>query len=268
MKLLQLELLKFKKHRGIKIGLILYLLLMIGGYFTFKEISKFSDNPLINLKALNEFPMIWELMAYLGNWMAFIILGFIGIQMVSIEFSNKTFRQNVISGLSRRDFWLSKIISAFTLTLGVTVFYITLTLILGFVFSEDKSDVFSGSTGMTILYFMLMTFGYIIIGMFTAFAIRRGTAAIFVYFIYGMFLENFIRWAVHAKMIPGSISMHFYPMNVLEDLTPLPYYSQMSNMSEAPVELLLSQNMALLGAVMYTTIFIAIMYRLSVKKDI
>lgn len=268
MDLLRLEFLKFSKHRGIRIGLILYALLMIGGYFAFREVAKISNNPVVDLRALTEFPEIWNLIAYLGNWMAFIILGFIGIQLISIEFSNKTFRQNIISGLTRRDFWMSKLLSAGIITLLSTLFYVLITVILGLIFSKETSSIVDGHSALSILYFSVMTFGYIIIGMFTAFIIRKGSIAMFVYFLYGMFVENFIRWAVHAKLIPEHKSMHYYPMNVLEDLTPLPYYAQMTKMSEAPIDLLLSQNGALIGTAVYLSLFIFIMYRLATKKDI
>lgn len=267
-KLLYLEWLKFSNHRGIKIGLILYTLLFVGGYFAFREIAKVSDNPVVNMESLTVFPLIWELNGYIGNWLAFIILGFIGIQMVSVEFSNKTFRQNVISGLERKEFWASKLLSALAIAIGATLFYILFTALMGLIYTEFEDMLMEENPPLKILYFFLMSLGYILTGMFVAFLVRKGTLAIFVYFIYGMFIENIIRWAAHAKLIPNNISMHFYPINVLEDLTPLPYFSKLVKMGTTDMQILLTQPQALIGTLVYMALFVFLMYRIATRKDI
>lgn len=268
-KLIQLEWLKFSNHRGLRIGIILYAILFFGGYFAFREIAKVSVNPVIDMVSLTQFPLIWDTNGYIGNWLAFFILGYIGIQLISIEFGNKTFRQNVISGLDRKDFFLSKIMSALLLSLAATVFYIILTIILGVLITEDSEvGFFAEGAGLKMLYFFLMSFGYIIAGMFIAFLVRKGSLAIFIYFLYGMFVENILRWSVHSKVVPDGVGMHYYPMNVLEDLTPMPSFYQMVKMGSPDMVLIIEPQWAALGTAVYLALFTFVMFRLATKKDI
>lgn len=268
-KLIQLEWLKFSNHRGLRIGIILYAILFFGGYFAFREIAKVSVNPVIDMVTLTQFPLIWDTNGYIGNWLAFFILGYIGIQLISIEFGNKTFRQNVISGLDRKDFLLSKLLSALLISIGATLFYVILTVALGLIITEDSTvGLFAEGAGLKMLYFFLMNFGYVIAGMFIAFLVRKGSLAIFIYFLYGMFVENILRWSVHSKVVPDGVGMHYYPLNVLEDLTPMPYFAQMMKMGSPDMELILQPQWAALATAVYLTIFTLVMFRLATKKDI
>jgi len=266
-KLFELELLKFRKNAGVRIGLILYIFLMPSAYFFIRSVGELSQNPVINLKSLSEFPMIWHSMAYAGNWLAFFILGYIGIQLISVEYGNKTFRQNVISGLSRVEFVNSKILSALVLTMFAVIVYVFWILILGTLYTETPFELF-GEQGIGILFrFALMNFGYISMAMFIAFVFKGSNLGLFAFFLYGMFIENIIRWWPHSKLMSNK-SMHFYPMNALEDLTPQPYYSQITKMGNVDFELLLTPSEAIITALVYTSLFIGLIYYLAKKRDI
>ena len=267
-KYLALEWLKFGPNRPLRIGLILYVALFIGGYFAFREIAKVSQNPVVNMSSLTEFPLIWGLNGYIGNWLAFFILGYIGIQLISIEFSSKTFRQNIISGLHRKEFLYSKFSSAVLLAALATIVYIVWTILIGLVFTEDKSLIAEGAIFSSIGYFFVMNLGHILLAMMITMAVRKGSVALFVYFLYGMFIENIIRWSVHNKILENSISMHFYPFNVLEDLTPLPYFDKIAKMGTSGMQLTLEPHLALVGAAVYIGIYVFVMFKLATQKDI
>jgi ABC-2 type transport system permease protein len=267
-KYIALEWLKFGANRPIRIGLILYIALFIGGYFAFREIAKVSANPVVNMSSLTEFPLIWGLNGYIGNWLAFFILGYIGIQLISIEFSSKTFRQNIISGLHRKEFLYSKFSSAVLLSGAANIVYGILSVVLGLLFTEDKSMITEGTIFPSIGYFFVMNLGHILLAMMITMAVRKGSVALFVYFLYGMFIENIIRWSLHNKVLQNSISMHFYPFNVLEDMTPLPYFDKISKMGSTEMQLTLDPHVAFIGALVYIGIYVFIMFRLATRKDI
>jgi ABC-2 type transport system permease protein len=266
-KLVELEWLKFRKNTGVRIGLIMYVFLMPSAYFFIRTVGELSQNPLVNLKALSEFPMIWHSMAYGANWLAFFIMGYIGIQLISVEFANKTFRQNVISGLSRVDFVKSKLLSAFILTIFALIVYVFWIMILGSIYTETPFELFGEQGAWIILRFILMNFGYIIMAMSVAFLFKGSNLGLFAYFLYGMFIENLIRWWPHTKLINNK-SMHFYPMNALEDLTPQPYFAQLTKMGNVGFDLLLTPAEATITAIVYTSLFILVMFYLATKRDI
>jgi hypothetical protein len=54
------------------------------------------------------FPTVWQYLGYIGNWLCFFFFGFLSIVVVTTEHSYRTMRQNIITGLSRQQYFLSK----------------------------------------------------------------------------------------------------------------------------------------------------------------
>jgi ABC-2 type transport system permease protein len=266
-KLIRLEWLKFNRHRGIRFAVILFALIFPAGFFAFRRIAEVNSNPMLNLLGLTEFPEIWNLHAYVNNWLAFFIFGFIGVQIIAIEFENKTFRQNIISGLTRIEFFKSKILTIGIVSFIGTLIYLFWTITLGFVYSESGEMMLELDWWNVLGRVFLTNIGYMSIGMFFGFLFRRGSTAVFIYLLYGMFLENIIRWWLHYKVAPN-ISMHFYPMNGLEDLTPMPMFSNLAKMNELGFDPFLSPGYAITSVLVYSSIFFLISYRLATRKDI
>ena len=80
-----------------------------------------------------EFPNMWGYLGFAGNWLAFFLLRVdLGIYGLSNEVSYKTMRQNIITGMERKEFYLGKALSITVLSLGATIFYMIIGLIIGF----------------------------------------------------------------------------------------------------------------------------------------
>ncbi len=268
--LLRLEWYKFGKNNGLRAAAILYLILLPAALLAFREISLKTGNDIIKLGTNFVFPGIWPMLGYMANWLAFFILGFIGIQIISMEYSYKTLRQNVISGLERSAFVRSKLLTATILSLAATTWYVICGLVIGYALSDPAETAGPWSEGFArlLLRVFLANAGYTVLGMFLATLLRKGGTATFLYLLYGMFLENILRWWLHNQLFPGSITKHFYPVNALEDLAPLPYLKQMTDLADMQETMLLTPEQATGTAIVYLALMIALIYRKITRSDI
>ena len=266
--LFKIEILKYKDNVLIQLLLLFYSLLMMFAIFVFKNI----DNvPVLGGNdSFFQFPTIWEYQAYGGSWLSFIFLGYLGVFLITSEFDFKTLRQNIITGYSRKDFFLAKLIIAFSISVFATLVFYFSTAIIGIL----HQDVFSfqelfDKQEYVILRFFLMTFGYITFGMLCGYLLRKGGLAMFIYFSYILFIEPLLRWWLHYKLIDEGRTMLYYPMNGIEDMTPLPFYKYLANFN--PVKdfnVLLNYTEAGIISVISVTVFLIVSYLVITKRDL
>ncbi|MEO1711738.1 MAG: ABC transporter permease, partial [Bacteroidota bacterium] len=120
--LLHLEWLKLKQHRGFRVLVLMYLVLLPTLILIGKRLPDLPP-PLVSAEAIYQFPGIFVYLGYEGNWLCFFLMGFLGVLFVTQEYSYKTLRQNIITGLSRRDYFLSKLYFMLTICLLATLYY-------------------------------------------------------------------------------------------------------------------------------------------------
>lgn len=106
---------------------------------------------------------------YLNLFLAIIVIFF-----VCNEFSNKTIRQNIINGLSRTEFILSKLYLILIFSLAATLLIFLTGLILGLIHSKDVDigDIFSNRLQFILGYFIEVV-TYLIFAYFIAFLLKR-----------------------------------------------------------------------------------------------
>mgnify|MGYP002701221076 CR=1 FL=1 len=89
------------------------------------------------------FPYIWHFNTYVAALLKFFLLLVI-VSMMSNEYSNKTLKQNLIDGLSKKEFILSKFYTVFVFALISTLFVFIISLLFG-LFSSDYHELASVS---------------------------------------------------------------------------------------------------------------------------
>ena len=103
--------------------------------------------------------------------------------------------------------------------------------------------------------------GYMSFGLLIGLLIKRTGIALFLYITYVMFIELVIRWAIHRNIFDNN-SMHFYPMNAIEDLTPNPLLKMTENFSkEVDFAMWLTPTEAVVTTLVYTVIFLGLSYQ-------
>lgn len=138
-----------------------------------------------------EFPLIWHFGTYIGLYLKFLLV-IVVISSVTGEYSNITLKQNLIDGLSKKDFLFSKVLMAVVLALfSVAVFFLTFFFI-GWRNTEvlDWSIIFS-ELDYFLGYFVRLV-GFLVFGIFAAILLRRSALALGFMGIWWI-VEGFLR---------------------------------------------------------------------------
>jgi ABC-type transport system involved in multi-copper enzyme maturation permease subunit len=267
--LLKLEWLKFRKNKLFVVALIMYTIAIPGIYLGWSSLNISENNPLFNKNSFLQFDKIWDLGAYFGNWILFFIAGFLGIVSISSEILYRTARQQIISGLSREEFFFAKILLSVVLSLLFTFYFLLITPIAAYLSTPDPGNLdflYSSSTGIR---FFLMTFSYFVLGQILSILLRKNSLiTMFLFFSYAMIIEPLLRWSVHFKLLEGR-SFLFYPMNVVEDLTPMPFIEPYKEMiDKVSFSLFLTTKESIIFSIVYLIIFISLGYHLIRKANL
>ncbi|MBF4985534.1 ABC transporter permease subunit [Nonlabens mediterrranea] len=135
-RLLDIEFHKFKYSKSSKILTIIYLVIVILLMFTGLiqvDINGFKGS-LSDLGIFN-FPYIWHLSTYMVSFLK-IFIAIVIVSLTANEYSNRTLKQNLIDGLSKKELILSKLYLAITLALLTTMIVFIASLTLGLFYSD------------------------------------------------------------------------------------------------------------------------------------
>ncbi|MGB5981573.1 MAG: ABC transporter permease [Nonlabens sp.] len=81
------------------------------------------------------FPFLWHLSTYMVSFLKFLI-AIVIVSLTASEYSNRTLKQNLIDGLSKKELILSKFYLVVVLSVVVTVVLVIACLILGLLYSD------------------------------------------------------------------------------------------------------------------------------------
>ena len=188
-RLLSIELQKIWKNRASKILTIGYFVIL--SFIALIASIKFDiGNFKIHFAEMGifNFPFIW----HFNTWVASLLKFFLAIVIVSMmanEYSYGTLKQNLIDGMSKKEFILSKFLTVVLFALGSTVFIFVMSLILGYSFSSytEFSIVFSDMKYLLAYFVKLL--GFFSFCLFLGVLIKRSAFALgflFMWFIFEM----------------------------------------------------------------------------------
>jgi ABC-type transport system involved in multi-copper enzyme maturation permease subunit len=135
-RLLAIELQKIWKNRASRILTISYFVILsfIAMIASIKlEIGNFKLH-FAEMGIFN-FPFIWHFNFYIAASLKFF-LAIVIVSMMANEYSYGTLKQNLIDGMSKKEFVLSKFLTVVLFALTSTLFVFIMSMILGFSFSS------------------------------------------------------------------------------------------------------------------------------------
>ena len=267
-RLLSLEYKKFRKNSVVGILTLFYIILAPTLILVAKEIFKSTPDFLPSSNVFFEFPTIWDYMGYIGNWLTSFFLGFVVIYMITSEVASKTMRQSIINGLNRKDYFLGKVYTILTFSAFATLIYIISTIIIGIIHTDGFDlELIMDSNWAPFRYF-LMCMGYMSFALLIGFTMRKSGLAIFFYLVYVMMLEVVLRY-IQVWAWPHEATK-WWPMNIIEDLMPNPFLKLGDKFikNEYDFGLLVSNNGAIIGSILYTILFLGIAWYSFSKRDI
>ena len=172
------------------------------------------------------FPYIWHFntfMAALGK----IFLAVVIVSMMANEYSYGTLKQNLIDGLSKEEFILSKFLTVVLFAATSTVFIFLLSLALGYSFSsyDEASIVFSGLEYVGAFFVKLTAFFSFCL--FIGILVKRSAFALgflIVWFIIEKIVHGLLAFQVFEpnSEMPDKV-MAFFPLESMWNLIKEPF---------------------------------------------
>lgn len=189
-RLLRIEWNKMFYNKGTRIFLILYVVLILLIGLILPNIQPVLNGVKINLIDLGalEFPVIWHNIAWLVAFGKFF-LAIIIINNISNEYTFGTFKQNTIDGLSRLNFFLSKLFMNILIVAFSTLLVVAIVTILGLYFAKEL-NYFQGIE--FVAGYFIEVFAFVSFIMFLAFLLKKSTFAILSLFVLYIF-ESILR---------------------------------------------------------------------------
>lgn len=230
-RLFLIEWIKLRKYRAFQILVGLYFL-MVGVICSsgvlFLEFLKSKGMKYKNLDPtmfpIYEFPDVWPNIFYIAAFLK-IFLALIVIISVTNEITYKTYRQNIIDGLNRAEFMISKISLIFILSLANTILVFLVGLICGLIYSKDKSlDAILGNMSFTSAFF-LNIFTFLMFAFFVGLLIKRTGVAIVFIGIYSVMFEPILTMIFKHAPLPAIFPKiaELMPVEAISNLLPSPY---------------------------------------------
>lgn len=221
------------------------------------------------------FPVIWQNITYLVAIMK-IFLAVIIITNVTNEFSNRTLKQNLIDGLSKKEFLGSKILTNVVFASLSSIFVLGICLVLGFVFSKTDVSFIKGMEYM-LAYFLKLNL-FFSLCLFLSILLRKSAFA---------FLGLIVLWMAEAIISTIEVLLKAWLDKGFENITPGGFFisnylplNTSSKLIEIPLDLqgfVMEGGLFKLGpidwtfslsAIVYILIFSYLSYFLLKKRDL
>lgn len=225
-RLLKIELHKLRYNRAARMISIIYFVLitfiaLIASIeFNFGDFHfRVADQGIFN------FPYIWHFNTYIAAILK-LFLAIVIVSMMSNEYSYRTLKQNLIDGLSKKEFILSKFLTVLLFATISTIFIFLVTLILGLVFSDYKEIgiIFSGLQYIGAYFLKLVAFFSFCL--FLGILVKRSAFALgflIVWQIVEWLAYGIMKWQFFKDTdIADHISIIF-PLNAMSNLIKEPF---------------------------------------------
>ncbi len=208
---------------------------------------------------LYSFPYVWQNLAFFAGFLK-IFLALIILFFITNEFSNKTIRQNIMNGMSRNQFILSKLLFVILLSLASAAILFVSGLALGFLYTDVLTTTLILQKALFIpAYFLeVLTFG--ILAMLIAFLVQRSILAIGALALYYYILEPIV-----GGMVPDKFSKYL-PVEAIGNLIDIPNSALMQMFGVS-----FRENVSLQDAIIcivYCILFTGLIFIFYRKKDI
>lgn len=276
-RLLSIELQKIWMNKASKILTLTYFILL--SFIALIAAIKFDIGPfkfhLAEMGIFN-FPFIWHFNTYVAAWLKFF-LAIVIVSMMANEYSYGTLKQNLIDGLSKKEFILSKFLTVVLFAFGSTVFVFIMSLILGYSFSSytELSIVFSDLDYL--LAFFVKLCGFFSFCLFLGIFVKRSAFALGFLLVWSI-LEAILRGFLAFKVFPDSDTdekiTQFFPLESMSNLivNPGPRLSVVKNIGtqmgiETDIDYSVNYS-AILIVLVWTFLFVYFSYKLLKNRDL
>lgn len=275
-RLLAIELQKIWKSRSSRILTLTYFIFLT--FLSLIASIKFDIGPVhIRLadQGIFNFPYIWHFNTYVAAWLK-IFLAVVIVSMMANEYSYGTLKQNLIDGMSKKEFVISKFLTIVLFAGISTIFVFLISLILGLSFSSFTEAGIIFSRMEYLFAYFLKLLGFFSFCLFLGILIKRSAFALgflffwfaFEYISYAILYNNLQNGALIDK-IYSYFPLHAMYALIDEPFTKLSAIKTIGN--QIGVENIKDYDVHLstvLIVLIWTAIFVFSSYKIIQKRDL
>jgi ABC-type transport system involved in multi-copper enzyme maturation permease subunit len=220
-RLISIELQKIWKNKASRVLTLAYFILLSS--IALIASIKFDIGPIhIDPSEIGifNFPFIWHFNTYFAALLKFF-LAIVIVSMMANEYSYGTLKQNLIDGLSKKEFILSKFLTVVLFSLGSTIFVFIMSLILGLCFSSyNQFDIIFSDLDYLLAFFVKLL-GFFSFCLFLGILVKRSAFALGFLFVW-VFIELILKYFIFPTILPdgnsGSYITKFLPLESMSNL--------------------------------------------------
>jgi ABC-type transport system involved in multi-copper enzyme maturation permease subunit len=276
-RLLSIELQKIWKNRASKVLTITYFVLLT--FIALFAAIKFDIGPFklhLAEEGIFNFPYIWHFNTYFAALLK-IFLAVVIVSMMANEYSYGTLKQNLIDGMSKKEFIQSKFITVVVFAGISTLFIFIVSLILGLIYSSfnEVSIIFSDLEYL-LAYFVKLV-GFFSFCLFLGILIKRSAFAL-GFLLFWNIIEGIIIGVLNFSIFPDDdtdrMFTQFLPLEsmsnlLVEPITRLKIVKSIGD--QVGIENLKDYGVHPLGitiVLVWTAIFIFLSYKIIKRRDL
>ena len=268
-KIVELEYYKFRHYKPFLIILGLYVFCFVLSGFSIKFLldwflEKQKDDDVLKHFIdtgipLFDFVDIWQNLGWLATIFKWIP-AFVIIISVTLEYSQKTIKQNIIDGLSKKEFLASKVALVGVISLGSAFLLLLLGLFLGFLYSPVTGIPYILENIEFVAAYGLEVFVFLTMAMFTAFLIQKSGVTIILFLLYTACIEPITTAILHHQY---EWQVWYFPVEAVNLIIRVPF--QRFALSFVQDEIILRDVLVAFG---WAGIFIGLSYWLLKRRDL
>ena len=279
-RLLNIEFHKLKHSRASIVLILTYfvLLTLVALVAAIKFDFAGIDFHLAELGIFN-FPYIWHLNTYLSSIIKFFLLLVI-VSMMANEYSHKTLKQNLIDGLSKKEFIMSKFYTVIVFAAVSTFFVFIISLVLGLIYSDFNEPAIIFSDLDYLFAFFIKLVGFFSFGLFMGILIKRSAFAVGAILVWAMaegITKGLFYWKFNENPLDSPTAdmvSQFFPLTAMSNLIKEPFtrFSAVKSLASQVGEDLSKDFSVHLTDILivstWTAIFIYLSYWLLKRRDL
>jgi len=225
-RLLSIELQKIWKNKASRVLTLTYFILLT--FIALIASIKF-DLGVFKLHlaemGIFNFPFIWHFNTYIAAILK-LFLAIVIVSMMANEYSYGTLKQNLIDGMSKKEFILSKFLTILLFALVSTIFIFLLSLILGFSFSSYTEIGIVFSDLDYLLGYFIKLIGFFSFCLFLGILVKRSAFALGFLLVWNI-IEAIAKGILTYKIFPDSkiaaYITQFFPLESMSNLIVEPF---------------------------------------------
>lgn len=226
LRLLNIELQKIKFNKAARaISIVYFVLITFIALIASIEFSFGDFNFRVADQGIFNFPFIWHFNGFMASLLK-IFLAIVIVSMMANEYSYRTLKQNLIDGLSKKEFVLSKFLTVILFAAVSTLFLFIVSMILGLSFSDYREIGIIFSDMEYILAYFIKLVAFFSFCLFLGVLVKRSAFALgflFIWFVVEKIAYGLMKWEFFENTDIAANVAQFFPLEAMSNLIIEPF---------------------------------------------